>query len=310
LLELDAVNCPITNQSLLTLFQQCRDLRELKVSHCHYLNDMAFTASALATTMTPKNTYYFDQMRALDLTGVSVTDRSVDVFTSAAPKIRNLILNKCINITDIGVGYITRLGKYLHYLHLGSCRQITDQSIENLTNKCTRIRYIDLASCSELQDSTVAALATLPKLKRIGLVKCDKITNNAILALTKQPRTSMTLERIHLSYCTRLTAPAISQLVIHCRRLTHLSLSYISAFQYKEFQRFCREPPEELTEDQRRTFCVFSGKNVDKLRAYFRSPEFLEDEHRRRLTLHTARHALTTRLDEITDNLYGVRITN
>jgi hypothetical protein len=51
-------------------------------------------------------------------------------------------------------------------------------------------------------------LATLPKLRRIGLVKCQAITNQSILALAHPPRANhpmvSNLERVHLSYCVSL----------------------------------------------------------------------------------------------------------
>jgi F-box and leucine-rich repeat protein GRR1 len=265
LLEIDVVNCSITNDSLVSIFTHCRELRELKVNQCQYIHDFGFIKSPLTTG-------YYDQLRILDLTNVvQITDKTVECITLAAPKIRNLILNKCVNITDHGITSISRLGRYLHYIHLGSCRHITDEAVIHLASKCTRIRYIDLASCHKLGDDTVLALASLPKLKRIGLVKCTRITNRAILALTRNARTSVSLERIHLSYCDQLTVQAISVLVMHCKRLTHLSLSFVPAFQHQEFQQFCRPPPKEYNAEYQRAFCVFSGQNVHTLRSYFKS---------------------------------------
>lgn len=208
------------------------------------------------------------------------------------------------NITDQGVSYLSRLGRYLHYIHLGSCRHITDQSIIQLASKCTRIRYIDLAACHNLGDDTVIALAALPKLKRIGLVKCNRITNLAIIALTRNSRTSVSLERIHLSYCEQLTSQAISLLVIHCRRLTHLSLSFVPAFQIPEFQKFCKPPPKEYNADYQRAFCVFSGQSVYALREYFKSNSHLARDGLTRRVYYN--HNEPTRMDDISDNIQRI----
>ncbi|KAI8098178.1 uncharacterized protein B0P05DRAFT_501614 [Gilbertella persicaria] len=302
LLEIDVINCNISNQALTSIFEKSRELRELKVNNCQFLNDHGFICSSLTTRPS-----YYDQLRILDLTNiVSITDRTVDCITQSAPKIRNLILNKCVHITDKSVDYLTRLGRYLHYIHLGSCKNITDQAIIHLTSKCTRIRYIDLASCHRLGDDTVVALAALPKLKRIGLVKCHRITNRAIIALTRHARTSVSLERIHLSYCEQLTVQAIAVLVIHCRRLTHLSLSFIPAFQHEEFQRFCRPPPKEYNAELQRTFCVFSGQNVHDLRSYLKSSAYVTQQQQhlnmRRLYLQQ------DRLDELSEGLQRTHV--
>ena len=131
----------------------------------------------------------------------------------SCPRLRNLILAKCRQITDRAVFAITKLGKNLHYIHLGHCARITDLSIEALAKACNRIRYIDLACCVNLTDNSVTKLASLPKLKRIGLVKAAAITDRSIYAMAmgdvKNGKRNMhsvsVLERVHLSYCTMLT---------------------------------------------------------------------------------------------------------
>lgn len=62
----------------------------------------------------------FDHLRYLDLTSLSLlTDSALDGIVKYMPRIRNLILAKCLGVTDEGVESICKLGKALHYLHLG-----------------------------------------------------------------------------------------------------------------------------------------------------------------------------------------------
>lgn len=267
LLEIDLMNCHlISNDALIAIFQHCSELREFRINQCRRILDTAFTQSALAT----KPPGFYHQLRILDLTNVNaITDQSVSVIVKAAPKIRNLILNKCDKITDESVFSICRLGRHLHYLHLGHCDKLTDRSIIQLAHQCMRIRYLDLACCVQLTDRAVMELAILPKLKRIGLVKCHNITDEAIFSLTNLSRMTNSLERVHLSYCTKLTVPSITHLVRSCHRLTHLSLTGVLPFLRRDFQRFCRPPPRDFNPQQRSAFCVFSGKGVRDLRNYF-----------------------------------------
>lgn len=139
----------------------------------------------------------------------------------AAPRLRNVVLSKCRALTDAAIFAVARLGRYLHYIHLGHCVQITDEAVKRLIQSCNRIRYIDLGCCVNLTDASVSRLATLPKLKRIGLVKCSGITDEAVIALARSHRAKArrdahgnvvvedyyysSLERVHLSYCTQLT---------------------------------------------------------------------------------------------------------
>jgi F-box and leucine-rich repeat protein GRR1 len=123
------------------------------------------------------------------------------------------VLAKCRQITDRAVQAVTRLGKNLHYIHLGHCNRITDMGVSQLVRACTRIRYLDLACCTTLTDASITQCANLPKLKRIGLVKCNNITDRSIRALARPrareypgaPPLSSSLERVHLSYCTQLS---------------------------------------------------------------------------------------------------------
>jgi len=128
-------------------------------------------------------------------------------------------------------------------------------------------------------------LASLPKLRRIGLVKCSNITDDSVYALAQAQRprhdrhgrvrvmtddpdfmVGSSLERVHLSYCTNLTLNSIVVLLNNCQKLTHLSLTGVQAFLRPDLEQFCRDAPPEFTEHQRNVFCVFSGQGVTGLR--------------------------------------------
>ncbi|KAH0607094.1 uncharacterized protein H6S33_003082 [Morchella sextelata] len=264
LLEIDLYKCHnITDEAIGHLFTQLRQLRELRLAYCDLLTDDAFL-------QLPTRTYDF--LRILDLTGCELlTDEAVNKIVTAAPRLRNLVLAKCRNITDKAVTHsVIKLGKNLHYLHLGHCQHLTDRAVQTLVRYCNRIRYIDLACCTHLTDQSVSHLAGLPKLRRIGLVKCQNITDYSIQTLLKGNKDMpCPLERVHLSYCIKLTVDGIHELITNCQRLTHLSLTGVDVFyRRKDFTQFCRPPPDEFNEHQREVFCVFSGSGVGKLRNY------------------------------------------
>lgn len=243
-------------------------LRELRLAHCLRITDNAFLNLPQDIT--------FESLRILDLTDCAeLGDVGVQKIVTAAPRLRNLVLAKCRQISDRAVMAITKLGKNLHYIHLGHCARITDAGVQQLVRLCNRIRYIDLACCTNLTDASVTQLATLPKLKRIGLVKCGHITDRSIYALAKPKQTMLggpvapsSLERVHLSYCVNLTLDGITALLNNCPRLTHLSLTGVAAFLRDELLAFCREAPQEFNDHQRELFCVFSGVGVNRLRSY------------------------------------------
>ncbi|CAJ0651099.1 10059_t:CDS:2 [Entrophospora sp. SA101] len=271
LLELDLTSChQITGDAIQSVFENCSQLRELRLAYCRYLTEEPFIKAMPIP---------FEQLRVLDLTSCAmITDQAIKKIVHCSPKLRNLVLAKCTNITDEGVNYIVRLGKHLHYLHLGHCSNITNESIVQLARHCTRLRYLDLACCTLLSDRSVFELSHLQKLRRIGLVKCTLITDRAIHALIENRAVTHTLERVHLSYCARLTIPAVSELLNSCHRLTHLSLTGVPAFLRPDVQKFCRRPPKEFTLHQQQVFNVFSGKGVKELRSCLKAIVFLNQQ--------------------------------
>lgn len=207
ILEIDLYRCSqITDMSVSALIKEGKQLRELRLAQCFRITDEAFLQ------LPPDQP--FEALRILDLTDCNeLQDAGLQKIIQAAPRLRNLVLAKCRNITDRGVQAITKLGKNLHFLHLGHCANITDHGVSQLVKSCNRIRYIDFSCCAHLTDDSVSMLASLPKLKRIGLVKCVNITDYSIRALARAKSCGSTaggyhpnnLERLHLSYCTNLT---------------------------------------------------------------------------------------------------------
>ncbi|KAF9869832.1 putative F-box domain-containing protein [Colletotrichum karsti] len=272
ILEIDLHQCnQIGNDPITTLITKGSSLRELRLAGCELIDDNAFLS------LPPNRTY--DHLRILDLTSCArLTDQAVQKIIEVAPRLRNLVLAKCRNITDVAVNAISKLGKNLHYLHLGHCGHITDQAVKTLVAQCNRIRYIDLGCCTLLTDDSVMRLAQLPKLKRIGLVKCSSITDESVFALARanhRPRARRDANGNIDEYYASSLERSIIKLLNYCPRLTHLSLTGVTAFLREEFSSFCRSPPPEFTEHQRGVFCVFSGNGVSKLRDYLNnSPEY------------------------------------
>lgn len=278
ILEIDLHQCKlIGNEPVYALLTHGHTLRELRLANCELLSDVAF--------LTLPSNQTFEHLRILDLTSCArLTDRAVERLIDVAPRLRNLVFAKCRNLTDLAVNAISKLGKNLHYLHLGHCGHITDAAVIKLVQSCNRIRYIDLGCCVHLTDASVTKLAALPKLRRIGLVKCSNITDDSVYALAQSYRPTRidrhgrpiirgdddfvpgsSLERVHLSYCTNLTLNVKSQpdhlhiflltsaqsiliLLNNCQKLTHLSLTGVQAFLRPDLEQFCREAPPGMSE--------------------------------------------------------------
>jgi len=77
------------------------------------------------------------------------------------------------------------------------------------------------------------------------IAQATHITDDAIYALVER---HATLERIHLSYCDKISVKAIAFLLNRLLRLTHLSLTGVAAFKVPELQQFCRPTPSVRVE--------------------------------------------------------------
>ena len=210
MLEIDLQGCgKISDSAVTSLIMSGRQLRELRLSLCPRVTDSAFLSIPAHVP--------FDTLRVLDLTACFLlTDLAVERIIDGAPRLRILVLGKCHSITDRSIQAITKLGKNLHDIHLSRCYNITDGALKELVKYCNRIRYIDLAGLTHVTDDSVKLLSTLPKLRRIGLVKCLNITDESIMAIagvsmdinnrqhTRSWPTS-NLERVHLSYCINVS---------------------------------------------------------------------------------------------------------
>lgn len=262
LIEVDVHSCAnLTNHSLITLFTHLEQLREFRISQNSNITDQLFRSIPEGMVL--------DRLRIIDFTGCTqITDQSVELIVQAAPRLRNVVLSKCSNVTDSSLKFLSKLGKNLHYVHLGHCTHITDIGIVLLARNCHRLQYIDLACCQQLTNTCLTELAHLPRLRRIGLVKCLNITDLGIHNFVVRRGHDDTLERVHLSYCTNLGLSPILELLRSCPRLTHLSLTGIRAFLRPDILRYCREPPNDFNEHQRTLFCVFSGQGVRRLREF------------------------------------------
>lgn len=100
--------------------------------------------------------------------------------------------------------------------------------------------FISRIVCRHLTDMSVFELAGLSSLRRLSLVRVHKLTDNAIDFLAEH---ATSLERLHLSYCDRLSLDAIHLLLKRLVKLQHLTATGVPSFKRKGVSRFSDPPP-------------------------------------------------------------------
>jgi F-box and leucine-rich repeat protein GRR1 len=187
-----------------------------------------------------------------------ITDDAIAGIIAHAPKIQSLVLSGCVALTDKAVEYICKLGDNLDTLMMAHVSDLTDRAIIDLTRSCGNLRSADFACkcsrfdvelcidarsplvCRHLTDMAVFELAGLANLQRLSLVRVQKLTDNAVFFLAEH---AMGLERLHVSYCDRLSLFAVQHLLRKLAKLQHLTATGIPAFKRKGIKRFSDPPP-------------------------------------------------------------------
>ncbi|WBW72603.1 F-box protein Pof2 [Schizosaccharomyces osmophilus] len=261
LIELDISGCINMKDPsvLIKAVMKHKNLKELNMSGCFYLTNFM----EYYYTFPSK----FCSLRSLNLTGLSeLSNTHVLKICEFFPKLQTLYLTKCNKITDAALTGISNLKTHLTSLHLGHCNELTDLGITMVLKSCKNLTYVDFGGCFRLTDNSVAEIAKLPRLQRVGLVKCIFLTDISIIHLSNC--SSRFLERIHLSYCTGLTAKSISYLMINCKNLKHLSVTGIGSILCTELRAFSRPIPKEINPSQVPIFCAFTREEIELFRNY------------------------------------------
>ncbi|KAI6105843.1 RNI-like protein [Pisolithus sp. B1] len=213
-------------------------------------------------------------MRVLDLSGLTkITDEAVAGVVVHCPVLDQLSLAGCTSLTDNALESVSKLGVSLSRLNLARIPHITDSGVMKVAQECIELRSVDLAFCRQLTDLAVMELAGLQKITRLVLVRVPKVTDNAIYFLGDH---TPTLERLHLSYCDRISLKSLHHLICRNRQLKHLTVTGVPAARRKGLGRFSEPPPERWPDDQKAVFRVFSGESIGRL------CQFLDKEKARR----------------------------
>jgi len=293
-------------------FPSREKLRTLRLARCPLLTDKAFPSPLrypLADAndekpLPPRPTTWLDQLpplilphstenlRVLDLTFTEITDEAVEGIVAHAPKIQNFRLSGCTLLTDRALHSICKLGGHLDVLMLAHVANITDQGVVKLARACSNLRCVDVAFCRNLTDMSVFCLAELSSLRRLSVVRVHKLTDIAVFALADH---ALSLERLNLSYCDRLSLDAVHLLLKRLTRLQHLSATGLPSLKRKGIHRFSDPAPTDWDTDQQAAYRVFNGENVAAL------CKFLDKEEQRRRESETKNIPFVSRSDDKLD---------
>lgn len=159
-------------------------------------------------------------------------------FAAAEPgglvRLQSLDMSKCSNVTDVAVGAVARGCPGLVRLDLSECVKITDWSLAELGKRCPRLQDLSVRLCADITDGGIAALLagrTATPLPPGPLSPLSPLTPASPAGGDRRsppssPPPAVSLSRLDVSWCDRLTDAALEQIGSHCPNLTVLKISF------------------------------------------------------------------------------------
>ncbi|KAF7776662.1 hypothetical protein Agabi119p4_5055 [Agaricus bisporus var. burnettii] len=237
LVELEVGNLPsLTPLAIRDIWSFARRLRTLRVPNCPLLTDSAFPSAVSDSGSISSQGEDEKTLPHRPNTWLEILPPLI--LRHKAESLRVLDSTAC-NITDEAIDRVVFHAPLIQSLIL------------------TDALNLDVGFCRDLTDMSVFELAGLAGLRRLSLVRVQKLTDLALFALAEQ---ATLLERLHLSYCDHFSLEAIR----------------VSSMKRKCMQRFSESPPTNLGPAQQSAYRVFTGENILLLR------RFLDKECKRR----------------------------
>ena len=165
----------MTDQCVMNVIHQCRNLKGLDISRCTSLTDAGVIALGAGC----------GQLQSINLADCSsVTDAGVTALVAGCGQLQSINLGGCRNVTDAGMSALGAGCGLLQSINLGGCSNVTDAGILALGAGCGQLQSINLEGCNNVTDAGMSALgAGCGLLQSINLGGCNNVTDAGITAL-------------------------------------------------------------------------------------------------------------------------------
>ena len=245
-------SCTIYDKTMSLIGKRCRYLRELDLTGCHLLTDVAMESIGMNCK----------ELKRLSIEGCSqVSDEGVNDIARYCSSLTALNMNKCQFITDESLTSIGEACQSLKELKLSWMQAITDRGIYTFSSyaNVNEMEILDLSACRKIGDDGVIGVSErLTNLTDLSLYYCNKITDRGCIAVThnliKLKKLSLadlyqitdtalhfdrdgdgrpvidanmlkTMEDLNLTDCNRLTDYGFASVVTRCVNLKTLTLA-------------------------------------------------------------------------------------
>ncbi|KAI4379473.1 hypothetical protein MLD38_005766 [Melastoma candidum] len=163
-----------------------------------------------------------------------IGDRGIASLISSPLSVLNRIKLQNLNITDFSLAMIGHYGRTVSNLFLGGLKNTTEEGfwVMGNTKGLKRVSSLTVVSCRGIADFSLEAIARgCISLKQICLRKCCSISDNGVVALT---RNATSLEILQLDELRGITLAGIAGMISSCGKKMR-SLSLVNCNGVKDF---------------------------------------------------------------------------
>lgn len=229
---------PLTVDILRALLVRCGEsLKDLNLPSASHVLD--YRAAEAISVLCPN-------LECLDVSGVQLTNVGVQQLAQKCPKLKTVLMKRCLEVGEKGLWWLLHLCKHLEHLDLTEvyklsgqcfhmagarlrklvlrgCSGVTSTGLTKVATKCRLLAELSISDCLQITDHDVLLLCqNLRALRVLHLAGSFlNLTNEGICAVSGLPL----LEELDLNQNKAVTDVAVGAICRCCTKLRSLNIS-------------------------------------------------------------------------------------
>jgi len=169
-------NRKLADDSLASLARGCPQLSHLDVSNCRGLKGPGLIEIALRC----------QSLTSLDLSMCTISASHLTNLFNCTLALERLLLRNCFGVSDEVVETLVKTSRRLVYLDLSGCSNITNASLTAVLSHCPCLTHLGINDCFRVRTKAFTSIISSLNLESIQLDNCDKITDQAVVAIIEK----------------------------------------------------------------------------------------------------------------------------
>ncbi|KAJ8555488.1 hypothetical protein K7X08_012984 [Anisodus acutangulus] len=201
---------------------------QIKNTHLQILAEKCPRIQVLNLSFKKKNRFYDEKDESLVLEDDDFDEKGLCFIAKGCCSCLNTVcLRKRSGVGDDGVGFLVKFLPKLIALDLSFCDKVSDESLRVIGSVSNSLKIFNLQGCWLVSDSGLKSLVEGPvrmTLKRLILAECDRITDSGVLSLMQL---CCCLEELDLAECGPNVTDISGEAISSSESVKRLNLSWL-----------------------------------------------------------------------------------